>query len=277
MFGADWWHHDLAQSAMGQPDVIRRSILFAVGVIATHAAAWDTLFVAVQGAIGLGLVVGRFERLAVAASIPFAFGVWWVGEGLGMLPTGFALLPSGAPGPVVLYALLGLLAWPHLTADAAAAVRARAGRIVWVVLWAGQAALLVPWRFPSGQVLSAAASEGGSDGPRLLGALSRHVQSLAFGHGVLMAFALAACELAVGLGVLSPRYARPALCVGVGLSAAVLGGVPGCRGDRRRWGDRRRCGAALRAAGTLPHAGPTHSTRAHDLPSLVIVRQASIA
>lgn len=118
LFTSGFWKDDLAQSAMGQPAPVAHSIIWASGLVAAHAGVWNSLFVVVQALLGLALVTGRCERLAVAASLPWSLGIWWVGEGFGALPTGFAMAATGAPGAVVLYPLIGFLAWPGARGDA---------------------------------------------------------------------------------------------------------------------------------------------------------------
>ena len=51
-------------------------------------------------------------RLALAASIAWSIGVWWFGEGFGGVLSGAASPLNGAPGAVILYALLAVLLWP---------------------------------------------------------------------------------------------------------------------------------------------------------------------
>lgn len=113
LFSATTWRVDIAQSVMGEPSWVRHGIFFTIGIISAHPVAWNSAFVAIQGLIGLALLLDRFPRLALLASLPYVLGVWWVGEGFGALPTGFALLAAGAPGPVLLYSLIGFLAWPR--------------------------------------------------------------------------------------------------------------------------------------------------------------------
>lgn len=67
-----------------------------------------------QLGIGLCLVLGRLERVAIVVSVPYALGVWWIGEGLGGIPSGFAMVASGAPGAVLLHAIIGFLALPDV-------------------------------------------------------------------------------------------------------------------------------------------------------------------
>ena len=49
---------------------------------------------------------------AAVASVLWALGVWFLGEGLGGLAGGTASLLTGGPGAAVLYAVLALAAWP---------------------------------------------------------------------------------------------------------------------------------------------------------------------
>jgi hypothetical protein len=48
----------------------------------------------------------------VGRPIAWSLGVWWFGEGLGMVLTGDTSPVNGAPGAVILYALLAVLLWP---------------------------------------------------------------------------------------------------------------------------------------------------------------------
>ena len=104
----------------------------------------NTIFATIQLLIGLGIAWRPTVRLALAASIAWALGVWWFGEGLGGVLSGAASPLNGAPGAVIIYALLAVLLWPsdRITASAAPApfVAARAvgpsiARGLWVVLW----------------------------------------------------------------------------------------------------------------------------------------------
>lgn len=136
LFSATTWRVDIAQSVMGEPSWVRHGVFLAIGIISAHPVAWNSAFVAIQGLLGLALLLDRFPRLALLASLPYVLGVWWVGEGFGALPTGFALLAAGAPGPVLLYSLIGFLAWPRSKQAtrggvAPAMVRSSAGDMQW--------------------------------------------------------------------------------------------------------------------------------------------------
>lgn len=269
------WQQNIAQSVMGEPPWVAHGIFWAIGVISAHPAVWNACFASLQAALGLALLTDRLPRLAIAASVPYAIGVWWVGEGFGALPTGFASLFAGAPGPAVLYGALGLLAWP--TRDPSAIpgtagppaphagsptvppgrrpiggprrrhgrqpVRPAAATAMWVALWAGQALLLVPWVYPVRQVLTANLEENALDAPQwLLPAVHWASNAVASAPTATVAV-LAAAQVLVGLGVLHTTTRRPALAMAVALT--VLFWVLG-----------QDFGGALTAGGTDPGTAP---------------------
>ena len=91
---------------------------------------WNTLAGEIQCAIGLGLILSRKTvKPALLVSFAWALVVWWFGEGFGGLTSN--TLPSplmGAPGAVILYAIIGLLVWPTSKRGGALARRHRAAR-----------------------------------------------------------------------------------------------------------------------------------------------------
>ena len=105
-----------------------------------HLVLLNTIFATIQLLLGLGIAFRPTVRLALAASIAWSLGVWWFGEGLGGVLSGTASPLNGAPGAVILYALLAVLLWPadRETAapfTAARAVGAPVARALWLVLW----------------------------------------------------------------------------------------------------------------------------------------------
>ena len=73
----------------------------------------NAIFATIQLLLGLGIafrptVPGRAGRLDRRGRL----GVWWFGEGLGGVLSGAASPLNGAPGAVILYALLAVLLWP---------------------------------------------------------------------------------------------------------------------------------------------------------------------
>src|SRR5215469_7729506 len=127
-------------TATGNPAAIARPITWNANLVAHHAVLINTAFATIQLLLGLGIAFRPTVRLALAASIAWAVGVWWFGEGLGGVLSGAASPLNGAPGAVILYAMLAVLLWP---ADrtvpapfaAARALGAPVARALWAVLW----------------------------------------------------------------------------------------------------------------------------------------------
>jgi hypothetical protein len=135
MLGTGFATQVIAPAAAGQPAFVAVPIHWEVSLIAAHPLAWDVPFAAVQLLIGLGLLVPRTTRLALAVSVPWSLGVWFFGEGLSGLASGHPSLLTGAPGSVLLYGLLALAAWPGRNPSHQAP--ARWLPLAWAVLWVG--------------------------------------------------------------------------------------------------------------------------------------------
>ena len=105
MFGSGFTTTYLLNNAHNQPDVIRWIITNVGNFVGPHVAVWNTFFALIQVAIGLGLLYRRTVRPALVVSFFWAFGVWFFGEGLGLIFTGSASALTGAPGSVFLYGL----------------------------------------------------------------------------------------------------------------------------------------------------------------------------
>ncbi|NEN05951.1 hypothetical protein G3T36_08695 [Diaminobutyricibacter tongyongensis] len=136
----------LAAAANGNPGWLASPIRWASGIVEHEPVLINTGFAALQLAIGLGIAWRRSVKPALAVSIVWSLLVWWFGEGLGGLFSGGADPLTGAPGAVVLYAVLGVLLWPTqkpTTCDFVATqpVGPVAARVVWAVLWGGLALL----------------------------------------------------------------------------------------------------------------------------------------
>jgi hypothetical protein len=173
----------IAPSAQGQPAFVSAPVDWAASAIAAHPFAWNVGFVVVQLLLGVGLLVPRTARVALAASIAWALGVWYFGEGLSRLASGHASLITGAPGSALLLALLAAAAWP--TRQGSRTGPAPWLPLAWVVLWVG------------GAVFQALPQNGGD----------------AVGT-------LVAAEYLIGLGALARPTRLPAAASGLALSLA---------------------------------------------------------
>ena len=244
----------LAAAAEGNPAFVSRPILWDAHLVWQYPVALNTAFATIQLLLGLGIAWRPTVRLALGASIVWSLGVWWFGEGLGGVLTGTASPVSGAPGPVILYALLAVLLWPRDRGGTAAgsaapfvaarAVGAPAARALWLVLWASLAyfALLPANRAP--QALHTMLSSMTEGEPAWLAAISQHGAALLAHHGLAASAGLAALLALIAVGVYLPLQAARALLA----VAAVLAVVIGVAGQD--------LGGILTGTGTDPESGP---------------------
>ena len=121
----------LAATAPGNPAVIADPITWAARIIGQHPVGINAAFATGQLLLGLGIAWRPTVKAALAASVAWSLAVWWLGEGLGGVLNGGASPVNGAPGAVILYALLAVLLWPvasRVADDAVAAPGAVRGR-----------------------------------------------------------------------------------------------------------------------------------------------------
>jgi len=217
----------LAESARGNPAVVATPITWSANLIDHHVAVLNAVFATVQLALGLGIAWRPTVRLALAASVAWSLVVWWLGEGFGGILAGTASPVNGAPGPVVLYAVLAVLLWP---ADrdpsapfvAGRAVGRRVARATWLVLWGSLAAfaLLPASRAPG--AMSEMLSDGASGAPAWLAWIDTHAASALNDRGLPASIVLAVLLTAVAVAVyLPPPVVRAALVLALVLAAAL--------------------------------------------------------
>jgi hypothetical protein len=128
----------IAPAAQGNPGLVAIPVTWAAALIGHHPVVLNALFAVAQLLLGLGMAWRPTIRAALALSVAWSLAVWWLGEGLGGVLTGRAGPLSGAPGAVVLYALLAVLVWPtdrDGPFQAARAVGVTAARALWLLLW----------------------------------------------------------------------------------------------------------------------------------------------
>ena len=203
----------LADSASGNPGVVARPISWDAALVGHHLAALNAVFATIQLLLGIGIAWRPTVRVALAASVAWSLGVWWFGEGLGMVLTGDVSPVSGAPGAVILYALLAVLLWPSDRGSrpapfvAARAVGAPVARALWLVLWLSLAyfALLPANRAPRALHDMIAGMTDGE--PGWLAALDRGAASLVAHQGLAASVVLAIALVVVAVGVYLPAPA----------------------------------------------------------------------
>ena len=239
----------LAETAAGNPGFIARPIAWDATLVQQHAVALNAVFATVQLLLGLGIAFRPLTRLALAASVAWSLAVWWLGEGLGGVLNGTANPVSGAPGAVILYALLAVLLWPADRVEsppftAARAVGVRTAQGLWLVLWLSLAwfALLPANRAPLAlhDLLA-----GQADGqPGWLAGIENGAASAVGSHGLAASIVLAVACVLIAAGVFLPRPAARAAVVLALVVAAVL------------WVAGQAFGMILAGGATDPNTGP---------------------
>ncbi|MCF8564284.1 hypothetical protein LLE49_05945 [Alicyclobacillus tolerans] len=112
MFTSSFIKQVILPTGQGQPDWISTLVNWGAQVADSHIVVWNLLFALVQLALGIALMFNFKTKQTILASIVWSAMVWIFGEGVGQILTGQALLLTGAPGAVLIYALLGIAIWP---------------------------------------------------------------------------------------------------------------------------------------------------------------------
>jgi hypothetical protein len=240
----------LGSTAAGNPSAIARPITWDATLVQHHLVLLNTIFATIQLLLGLGIAFRPTVRAALAASVAWSIAVWWFGEGLGGVLNGGADPLNGAPGAVIIYALIAVLLWP---ADrpggpapfvAARAVGVHAARALWLVFWLSQAyfALTPDNRAP--QAVSSMIAGMNSGQPGWLAALMRAAASLTANQGLATSIVLAVALVLIAVGVYLPAPAAKATLVLAIVVAAVI------------WVFAQAFGGILASGATDPNSGP---------------------
>jgi hypothetical protein len=226
MFSRSFVVDVLEPAVIGNPAVIGRPMLWADHFMLHDVGLWNALFATVQLLIALGLFWRPTVRVALAASIVWSIGIWWIGEGLGGVLSG-ATPVAGYPGAVILYALLAALVWPSVRRPVRRSV-AESGplgrgiaELLWVVLWGGFAyfQLLPANRAPQGLRNMVAAMA--PDEPDWIRSLDHGLTAGLDHHGSELSVLVAIACIVIALGVLIPAAVRPVVGLAVVVSLAV--------------------------------------------------------
>ena len=239
----------LAATAPGNPSVVARPITWDATLVEHHLVLLNTIFATIQLLLGLGIAFRPTVRIALAASIAWAIGVWWFGEGLGGILDGGASPLNGAPGAVIIYALLAVLLWP---ADrdasagfvAARAVGAHVARALWLVLWLSEAYFALTPANRAPQAVSGMIAGMNSGEPGWLSAIERGGASLVANQGLAASVVLAVALTGIAVGVYLPRpFAKATLALAIVVALVI-------------WVVAEGLGGILAGGGTDPNSGP---------------------
>jgi hypothetical protein len=240
----------LGSTSAGNPGVIARPINWNAALVSHHLVLLNTIFATIQLLLGLGIAWRPTVRVALAASVAWSLGVWWFGEGLGGVLNGAASPLNGAPGAVILYALLAILLWPgdrpggRPPFPAARAVGARVARAPWLVLWGSLAYFAVTPANRAPQALHGMIAAMAAGEPGWLAALDRQSAALVAHQGLAASIALAAALAVVAAGVyLPPPLARATLILALAVTAVI-------------WVVGEAFGTILAGGATDPNSGP---------------------
>jgi len=221
----------LRPAAEGQPSLIGGPMKTIDNFYGNDLTLWNTLAAEIQCAIGLGLICSRKTvKPALLVSFGWALVVWWFGEGFGGLTAHTEPSPlMGAPGAVILYAIVGLLVWPtgkkpgSSPADGGP-LGERGGLIAWSALWVMSTILwlLNVNRAPGAtHAMIAGMAEAA---PHWLATVQMSVANDSQGQGTTIAVVLAIVSLAVAIGAWTRlRWMALALGIAVSLIYWVLG------------------------------------------------------
>ena len=226
----------LAGASSGNPVVVASPITWSATFIDHHLVAVNAIFATVQLALGLGIAWRPTVKLALGASVVWSLGVWWFGEGLGSVLTRNASPVNGAPGAVILYALLAVLLWPADRDPAAPFVAGRAvGRGVawglWLALWASLAFFAVQPAARAPRAISGMIAGMAAGQPGWLAWLDSHAARALGNQGLAASIILAVALAVVAVGPRLPvRPARAAVVLALALAGVIwlaegLGGL----------------------------------------------------
>jgi hypothetical protein len=242
MFGRGFVENNILANASGQPFVLSDLITHIGNFVAPDVAVWNTFFALIQLFIGVGLLFKSTVRPALAVSFVWVLGVWVIGEGMGMLLTGTASALTGAPGAVLLYGALGLMAWPRpqrrwavdwsdrpagvATSAAAQGIgRAITPLAVWAGYWSLAAVLFL---LPANRTRTSTQSSIAGMAESVPGWYAHFLNSLAnlfSTTGTQTAWILAAVSVTIGLGPLVAR--RPGWFLAAGALLSFLMWIAG--------------------------------------------------
>jgi cytochrome oxidase Cu insertion factor (SCO1/SenC/PrrC family) len=205
----------------GQPHWLANSIDWGANAANSNLALFNTLFALIQVLIGVGLLYRRAVKPALALSIAWSLGVWWFGEGCGMIFAGTANPLTGAPGAVLLYALIAVLVWP--SSRPAGLLSAGGARVVWGVLWLFTAYL---WLMPANgsgnatfnAIMMSPTGMVPQTGMTWLTRIQGRAEVAALGNCEVIALLLAAASAAIGVAVWVNWRPRPFLALAIVLS-----------------------------------------------------------
>jgi hypothetical protein len=238
----------LAASAQGNPPVVAGPVIWSAAIIGHHPAAANAAFATIQLLIAVGIAWRPAVKVALAASVAWSIAVWWLGEGLGGMLAGSASPWSGAPGAVIIYAMLAVLLWPAGRDPSASFVAGRPlgrlpARLLWLTLWGSMAFFAIQAGGMAPQGLHDMLSSMAAGEPGWIASIDHSAAALVAQHGPQVSAVLAITFELIAIGIFLPgRAARAAVILAVAAAAVIWVGQD--------------FGAILTGSATDPNSGP---------------------
>ncbi|MGO9789583.1 MAG: hypothetical protein ACLP8S_08765 [Solirubrobacteraceae bacterium] len=205
----------LSGMAAGQPGWVSSSVNWGATTMQSHQAVFNSLAALIQVAIGFGILYKRTTKPAIVVSFAWALCVWWFGEAFGMLFMNMAMPLTGAPGAVLLYALIGAIVWPNERPGGLLGVRG--ARTAWAAMWLVMAWLWLLAPSSSANAIHNAINAAPS-GMSWLSSVQNGFASVTKGNGLVFAIVLSALSAAIGIAVAVNWRAKEFLVVAAVLS-----------------------------------------------------------
>jgi len=218
MFSRNFARGILMPASQGQPHFVAAPLHAATNLVLAQPVLTNAVFALTQIGLGVLLLTRRHARWALLASIVWALGVWFFGEGLGGIVAGATLL-SGAPGAAVLYAILAALAWPSGDHDGDERPSWLA-LPAWSLVWLTGAGLQLVAGNNSSKSFTMSLGSAASGSPHWLSHIDQRLAHVSI--PAAMAAGVVAIFVLVALWALVPGWTRH-VAVGLGLLMSLVG------------------------------------------------------
>lgn len=208
--------------AFGQPNFVSQPIHFAVQTILLNPRLFDIAFVLIQLGLGALIIWRKTTRYGLIGSVIWGLAAWYIGEGLGGLLGGNALLLTGAPGAALLYAVIALGVMPKGTSSNGDQTSPATWLVfAWAALWLGGIDLQLAYQPNTARGLSSIIAQVGHSAPSWLGEVDLWFIHLINEFGALTIAVLIILQAIVGLGIFLAGYWR-LIAVKLGIILAIL-------------------------------------------------------
>jgi hypothetical protein len=221
MFTSAFARKVLLPASIGQPVFVNDPMHFIIRLILHQPAVFTALFGLIQLGIGLLILYKSTARIGLIVSIIWGLLVWYLGEGLGGLFGGHALLLTGAPGASLLYVILAaaVMVPSHENKENQNNSVHPSESLVyaWALLWMGGSILLLIATHGRPDALAKMVSLMANGSPRWLAVLNIHFANWL--KNLNAAFMIPVIFVYIGIGLMGTLNGRLRL---IGVSCGIL-------------------------------------------------------